>query len=357
MLMKNETPITKHIHPNHPIIMTKRHIATYVSKTLLVSLLLFVCQALMAGNDTRPRVGLVLGGGGAKGAAEVGVLKVLEELNVPIDYIAGTSIGAIVGGLYACGYNSTQLDSLFRSQEWLSLIGNRNKDLRTNIFDERDGTVYIMGFPITKSKDSEKKHKEDEGAGVGLFSGRQITHLLDSLTKKYDGIDSFDKLPIPFRCVAVDIKTQEEIIMDSCELEMAMRASMAIPGAFKPVKWKGHTLVDGGMMNNLPVDVVREMGADLVIAVDLEQAEHEDRDFSLKETLGIGGILDWVVSRPDWKKNKANIEDANVYINPKLLEYDVTSFGKKSIDKMIEEGEIAARKKTKDIKALLNALK
>ena len=141
--------------------------------------------------------------------------------------------------------------------------------------------------------------------------------------------------------------------MDSCELELAMRASMAIPGAFRPVKWKGHTLVDGGMMNNLPVDVVRQMGADVVIAVDLEQDEHEERDFSLKETFGIGGILDWAVSRPDWKKNKANREDADVYINPNLWDYDVTSFGKKSIDKMIEQGEIAARSKAKDIKALV----
>ena len=95
------------------------------------------------------------------------------------------------------------------------------------------------------------------------------------------------------------------------------------------------------------------MGADVVIAVDLEQDEHEERDFSLKETFGIGGILDWAVSRPDWKKNKANREDADVYINPNLWDYDVTSFGKKSIDKMIEQGEIAARSKAKDIKALV----
>ena len=334
----------------------KLHI--YIMALLAFMLLMLSCPSAMAGNDTRPRVGLVLGGGGAKGAAEVGVLKVLEELDIPIDYIAGTSIGAIVGGLYACGYSAAELDSLFRCQEWLSLLGNRNKDLKNSIFGEQDGTFYIMGFPIASTpqknkKDAKKDSKKDE-AGIGLLSGRQVTHLLDSLTKEYDGIESFDLLPIPFRCVAVDIKTQEEIIMDSCELELAMRASMAIPGAFRPVKWKGHTLVDGGMMNNLPVDVVRQMGADVVIAVDLEQEEHEERDFSLKETFGIGGILDWAVSRPDWKKNKANREDADVYINPNLWEYDVTSFGKKSIDKMIEEGEVAARSKAKDIKALVN---
>ena len=140
--------------------------------------------------------------------------------------------------------------------------------------------------------------------------------------------------------------------MDSCELELAMRDSMAIPGAFKPVKWKGRTLVDGGMLNNLPVDVVREMGADIVIAVDLDQSQHEERDFSLKETLGIGGILDWVVSRPDWKKSKQNREDADIYINPQLAEYGISSFSPGSIDEMIERGRRAALDKLEQLEAL-----
>ena len=298
----------------------------------------------------RPKIGLVLGGGGARGAAEVGVLKVLEEEGIKIDYIAGTSIGAIVGGLYACGYKARDIEEMFRSQEWLSLIGDRNNDLRSSIIDERDGVTYIFGFPVGKSnkekdKDKEKKKRSEvEHTGIGALSGNSIELLLDSLTSQYNGIKSFDDLPIPFRCVAVDLKTQEEVVMDSCELELAMRASMAIPGAFRPVKWKGKMLVDGGMLNNLPVDVVRAMGADLVIAVDLEQTQHEERNFSLKETFGIGGILDWAVSRPDWKKGKENREDADIYINPQLAEYGVSSFGAESIDTMIERGERAARK-------------
>ncbi len=119
---------------------------------------------------------------------------------------------------------------------------------------------------------------------------------------------------------------------------------MAIPGAFKPVKWKGRTLVDGGMLNNLPVDVVRAMGADVVIAIDLDQVDHADRDFSLKEEFGIGGLLDWLVSRPDWKKLKANREDADVYIRPNLWEFGVSSFSDDSIEVMILRGEEAARK-------------
>lgn len=314
---------------------------TLITRSFLLLFLVSLCCTLTA-NDSIPRqkIGLALGGGGAKGAAEIGVLKVLEEEGIHIDYIAGTSIGAIVGGLYACGYKASDLEQLFRSQEWLSLLGDRNNDLKRSIIDERDGVTYIFGFPIG----GKKGKTEVDHSVVGALSGNSIELLLDSLTSPYNGIKSFDHLPIPFRCVAVDIKTQEEVIMDSCELELAMRASMAIPGAFKPVRWKGHTLVDGGMLNNLPVDVVRGMGADIVIAVDLEQSQHEERNFSLKETFGIGGILDWAVSRPDWKKGKENREDADIYINPQLAEYGVSSFGAESIDTMIERGERAARK-------------
>lgn len=308
-----------------------------------------VSSVMLAGNTSRhPKIGLVLGGGGAKGAAEVGVLKVLEEKGIRPDYIAGTSVGAIVGGLYACGYSADELDALFRSQEWLSLIGDRKRDLRSNIISERDGVTYLFGFPISGST----KKTETEESALGILGGTNITLLLDSLTKQYDGIESFDDLPIPFRCVAVDLKKQKEVIMDSCELELAMRASISIPGAFKPVKWKGMLLVDGGMLNNLPVDVVRAMGADIVIAVDLEQNQHEERNFSLKDAFGIGGILDWAVSRPDWKKNKANREDADIYINPQLSEYGVSSFGQESISTMIERGEKAARAASKQLDKL-----
>ena len=315
---------------------------TIMKKRLLLLFAILASSTLIsyaAAPQERLKVGLVLGGGGAKGAAEVGVLKTIEALDIPIDYIAGTSIGAIVGGLYACGYHADDLDKLFREQEWLSLIGDRNKDLRDHIIDQRNGTTYILGFPIGRTK----KDTTSVTTGLGILNGDHISHLLDPLTSAYNGIESFDQLPIPFRCVAVDFKTQEEVIMDSCEIELAMRASMAIPGAFKPVKWKGHTLVDGGMMNNLPVDVVKAMGADVVIAIDLQQEQHEERDFSLKETFGIGGLLDWAVSRPDWKKNKANREDADVYICPDLDKYSVSSFGENSIDSMIELGERAGQ--------------
>ena len=257
-----------------------------------------------AKNPSRPKVGLVLGGGGAKGATEVGVLKVIAEVGVPIDYIAGTSIGSIVGGLYSVGYSVEQLDSLFRNEDW-----------------------------------------------VDLFATGSVLELLENMVGPNDSID-FDRLPIPFRCVAYDLKKQEEVVLRSGRLAQAMRASMAIPGAFKPVRMNGMVLVDGGMMNNLPVDVVRDMGADIVIAVDLQQTKHETRDFSLKESLGIGGLLDWLVSRPDWKKYNDNRANADIYINPTLDGYGPASFNKKDINRMLEIGSAAGNAFRKDLEEI-----
>lgn len=297
-------------------------------------------------NAGRPKIGLALGGGGAKGAAEIGALKVIEECGIPIDYIAGTSIGSIVGGLYAVGYRSADLDHLFRSQEWLSLLTDRKSDLRDVPLSEEDGVTYIFGFPISR-----KKRKDGERPMIGMLNGDQIVTVLDSMMHR-PGHIQFDTLPIPFRCVAVDISGPEEVVLSEGELAKAMRASMAIPGAFKAVAWGDKTLVDGGMMNNLPVDVVRAMGADIVIAIDLSNEQHESRDFSLKDLIGIGGILDWAVSRPDWKKHNENRADADVLITPNLEGFDVMSFGLESISEMIARGERAARKEYEKIKRL-----
>ena len=185
----------------------------------------------------RPKVGLVLGGGGAKGAAEIGVLKYIEEAGVHIDYIVGTSIGSIIGGLYSVGYRSQQLDSLFVNTDW------------ENIFSE------------------------------SIAGTQQISNVFSDLLNLPDSVD-FDSLPIPYRCVATDIINTEEVILQRGNLARAMRASMSIPGAFKPVKWEGKLLVDGGMLNNLPVDIAKKMGADIIIAIDLAQRKHENRDFS-----------------------------------------------------------------------------
>ena len=287
------------------------------------------------GRTGRPKVGLVLGGGGAKGAAHVGVLKAIEQSGIPIDYIAGTSIGSIVGGLYSCGYRSADIEKMFLSQQWTTLLSDREDSIKSDAVRTVDGVTYVFGYPVRG------RRQKGEKASVGLLRGEAIVELLDSMTGRRDSI-SFDRLPIPFRCVAVDTKTQSEVVLSSGRLPMAMRASMAIPGAFKPVRIGDWRLVDGGVLNNLPVDVVKAMGADIVIAVDLTQNKHKTRDFSLKEALGIGGMLDWLVSRPDWKKYNDNCAAADIYINPQL-DFGAADFKEERIREMIaigtEEGQ------------------
>jgi len=321
----------------------------------ILFLLVFACIDVHAQSfldkvqpEHRLKVGLVLGGGGAKGAAEVGALKIIEKSGIPIDYIAGTSIGSIVGGLYACGYRADSLEHLFLNQHWLDLFSNRKAAFKDRILEEdEEGTTYLFGFPVLH-----KKKKENSNTGFGILSANAVTHMLDSLTKQWNGIESFDQLPIPFRCVAVDLFSQEEVWLDSCELELAMRASMAIPGVFRPVKWKEHTLVDGGMMNNLPVDVVKAMGADVVIAIDLTQEKHEDSDFSLKDLVGIGGLADWLLSRPDRKKYNDNVTAADVIISPALYDFSAASFSLEQVAQMIERGEDAANEMWDDLMKL-----
>ena len=305
-------------------------------------IMLGCCLTAVAG---RPKVGLVLGGGGAKGAAEVGVLKVIEKAGIPIDYIAGTSIGSIVGGLYAAGYTATELDTMFCRQEWLTLLTDRRNDLGNEPYLVKDGVTYIFGFPIMG------EIRESVIGGFGMMRGERVEKMVDSMAR-CKGCHEFESLRIPFRCVAADFRNAREIVLKSGTLSRAVRASMAIPGIFKPVNQDGMKLVDGGMMNNFPVDVVKKMGADIVIAIDLQQSEQKpkkpDYDLSMvsgiAEMLGFGGLLNWVITRPDISKYHENVKLADIYIHPSLPDADASSFGNKNSARMIKIGEQEALK-------------
>jgi len=262
---------------------------------------------------TQGKLALVLGGGGAKGAAHVGVLKVLEEAGVQPDIIVGTSIGAIVGGLYSIGYSAAQLDSLFRSRQWLQLFTRE------------------------------------------AIEGNAIKLMLDSLTSLSGrpSSPSGRSGEVSFACIASDLPTFSEVVLTGDSLARNMRASMAIPALFKAVRFDDYVLYDGGIFNNLPVDVARQMGATRVIAVDLTVNHPDDEDEPsefvqlLDDLLGLSsadGIIGWLFNRPDFKKYRQNIKDADVYINPPLYDYDATSFNRKAIDEMIFLGEHEARK-------------
>ena len=305
----------------------------------------------------RPKIGLVLGGGGAKGAAEVGVLKVIEKAGIPIDYIAGTSIGSIVGGLYAAGYTAAELDTMFCQQEWLSLLTDRRSEMGGEPYKVKDGVTYIFGFPIMGEL------KNGDIGGFGLMRGEMVEEVIDSMSKR-KGANDLENLKIPFQCVAADFRSATEVIIKNGPLSKAVRASISIPGVFKPVNRDGKKLVDGGMLNNLPVDVVKDMGADIIIAVDLQQNEQvpkeSDFDFGmlsgLADMLGFGGLLDWVANRPDIDKYAKNIKLATIYIRPDLPDMDASSFGNKNSARMIQKGEEEAMKHWDELIKLKNDL-
>ena len=210
----------------------------------------------------RPRIGLVLGGGGARGFAHVAVLRELERQRIPVDCIAGTSMGALVGGLYASGMSADQIEKALRGMDWVEMFNDRVARPERSFRRKRDDDLALI---------SGKPGIGNEGIKIapGVLSGERVLLLLERLTQPVATRAHFDQLPIPFRAVATDLNSGQAVVMDQGSLALAMRASMSIPGVFRPVTIGNHLLVDGGLVNQLPVDVVRAMGADRVIAVDV----------------------------------------------------------------------------------------
>lgn len=286
----------------------------------------------------RPKVGLVFGGGGARGAAQVGALKVIEEAGIPIDYVVGTSIGAIVGGLYAAGYHADQLETMFCQQQWLSLLTDRKEQYGGDVYRVEKGVTYIFGFPIL----------DKNNTAFGILRGGKVEQTIDSMLAVNNCVE-FENLKTPFACVAAEMMTAREVVLDKGTLPQAIRASMAIPGIFKPVKIDGRQLVDGGMLNNLPVDVAKRMGADIVIAIDLQQGEPEKPEQkenplqSITDMLGVSALANWALQRPDQQKYFENRQKADIYVNPDLIDYDISSFGNNNMAQMIAIGQKAMR--------------
>jgi NTE family protein len=213
---------------------------------------------------SRPKIGIALEGGGALGLAHIGVLQWFEDHHIPVDYIAGTSMGGLVGGLYATGKSPRELEQIVAAQSWDVIIGGKTpyEDLSyRRKEDSRDYPTFIQ-FGLKKGL----------SLPAGLNAGHQISLLIDRETLPYAELKSFDDLPIPYRCVATDLVTGKEVVFGDGSLPLAMRATMSIPGVFKPVRNGDQVLVDGGLIGNLPSDVVRKMGADIVIAVHLDVA-------------------------------------------------------------------------------------
>lgn len=284
----------------------------------------------------RPKVGLVLSGGGAKGFAHIGVLKVLEKTGVKIDYIGGTSMGAIIGGLYASGYNASQIDSIFRSTNFDELLGDYIPRSSKNFYGKRNDELYALTLPFQKLK---------IGIPRSYSKGMYTFNLISRLTHNVRHVRDFNQLPIPFFCIATDIETGKQVLLDKGYLPQAIRASAALPTVFSPVELNGQLLVDGGVANNYPIDEVRAMGADIIIGVDV-QDDLKARDYLTDATK----ILSQISNLEIIEKMKIKKQQTDIYIRPDMSDYSVISFSNGS--DIIDEGERAAWQQAEQLTAI-----
>lgn len=277
----------------------------------------------------RKKVAVVLSGGGAKGVAHIGVLKVLERAGIPIDIITGTSMGSIVGGLYSVGYDAETLDSIVRVQDWERLLFDKEEYNRQSIEDRDKQNTYFF-----RRNFSLKKKKLTDG---GVVAGRNLSDLFNSLVGEYADSMAFDKFPIPFACIATDIVENTEHVFHSGRLPQAMRASMAIPGVFSPVRMNKEVLVDGGLRNNFPADVAREMGADIIIGVTLQGPPKTADDLT-----SAGSVISQIVDVNCKNKYNENLSITDLPIRVDTHGYSASSFNKTAIDSLLHRGEEAA---------------
>ncbi|MEM8964745.1 MAG: patatin-like phospholipase family protein, partial [Acidobacteriota bacterium] len=283
----------------------------------------------------RPKIGIAFSGGGALGCAHLGVLEVLEEMRVPIDYIAGTSMGSIVGGLYAAGLSTDEMRDALVSTDWSDAF--RDKPAREDLSFRRkqEDQRYLLNLELGIGRGGLR-------VPSGLISGQKLFFLLRKFALPVSGIDDFDDLPIPFRAVATDIETGEVVVLEDGDLARAMRASMAIPGAFAAVDLDGRRLVDGGVVNNLPIDIVRAMGADIVIAIDLGTPISERGE--IQSFVQILGQTTSMITRSNVRRQ---LPDADLVLNPYVRDFGILEF--ESATAIIEKGVEEARAHVVDL--------
>ena len=289
----------------------------------------------------RPRVGVVLSGGGAKGFAHIGALRVIEEAGLPIDYIAGTSMGSIIGGLYAMGYDLDTLTKLIKEQDWDAVMSDKIPQKYISVDEKMMDRHYLATFPFRNKRIQMKS---------SIYDGEMINLLLARLTMPAYKTRNYSELPIPFLCVASDIETAESYEMTRGNLQRSIRASMSIPLYFPPVEVNGRLLIDGGLRDNFPVHNLREKGLDIIIGVNVQ------RDFHKKEELNsLAKILDQMIALTDIDANIKAREEVDIHIRPKLSKYGMMDFN--SYDTIIAIGEEAAKEFLPQLKQLADSIR
>ena len=300
-------------------------------RRLAAALAVSVVTAAWAAEESpaqRPKIGLALGGGGARGGAHVGVLKVLERLHIPVDYVAGTSMGAVIGGLYAAGVPVDQIDEELRSTDWSDLLADRPTYRDLVWRRKQDEGRYLLDLELGLR--DWKLHVPS-----GLRAGQKLGFKLQTLLLPVHEVHDFSKLPLPFACVATDVETGDRVVLDHGDLAQSILASMTIPGAFAPVEIDGKLLVDGGMADNLPVEVVRAMGADIVIAVNV------GTPLAKREALGsFVGVTGQAFGFLTVRNAERSAALADLVIRPELSGVDSGDFG--AVAEAMGRGEAAA---------------
>src|SRR5690348_2741633 len=263
----------------------------------------------------RPKIGVALEGGGAMGLAHIGVLKWFEEHHIPVDYVAGTSMGGLVGGFYATGMTPEEMQKLIEGLDWRKILGDRTpyEDLSYRRKEDQRAYPNSLIFGL----------KHGLSAPEGLIAGHQIGLLIDRVTLPYYGISSFDDMPVPFRCVATDLVSGQSHVFQGGSLAVALRSTMSIPGAFSPVREGKAVYVDGGLLDNLPTDVVRQMGAEIVIAVHLEAAPVDARDIQ-----SVFGVLNHSVRVVLEQNELHGLAQADAVVSVPLSEYSTVDYAK-----------------------------
>jgi NTE family protein len=286
------------------------------------------------------KIGLVLSGGGARGFAHIGVLKVLEEVGIKVDLITGTSMGSIVGGFYAIGYDAKTIERLVLEQNWNKLLNDDISRLDISMSEKKESSKYVGSFPI---------YEHGVNLPSGLLAGQNISMLLSRLSWPVHHVQNFDEFYIPFRCVATDIVTGEAVVLKSGYLPDVIRASMAIPSVFTPVEIDGRLLVDGGLVMNFPVEEALSMGADIIIGVDVGTP--------LQPREKLRSFADIMLQALNFQSAIVTEEQAskcNILIKPDLAGYTIADFN--SADSLIALGESAARKMLPELQALADSV-
>ena len=308
----------------------------------LIILLFFISNLGFTQHDVKPnddvKVGLVLSGGGAKGYAHVGVIKVIEKAGIRIDYIAGTSMGSIIGALYASGYNGHELDSILRVHDISELIQDKLPRDASSFYQKENTGKYALRLPIEKGK---------IGLPSAVSKGQNIFNLYTQLTEHVHGVEDFSKLPIPFFCIATDLETGEEVVLDHGFLPEAIRASGSFPGLLSPVNIDGKLLVDGGIVNNYPVKKLKEKGVDYIIGVDVQGELRLERNLN-----SLSGILMQIAGFKMYEDIKEKVKMTDVYLKPNISKFNDFTFDK--VDEIIKVGEDVANEHIEELIKIAN---